>query len=362
MPQTLLAPDLSDAAILRATAAIRPCRRGGLRLESTTLALAGRSKPLIHNYGHGGCGVTLSWGTAHEAANLVEAALEFPSLPRSQRERATPSSLPQASSLTPQAFPVGVLGGGVVALTTAHELLQRGYPVTLYAEHLAGETTSNTAGSLWLPTGLDFPTEPAARARLNAMLARAHARFVGEGQRWGAEELPVYEPAHAPFCPEHFESGAIHPPTPIDPLPVGSATQPGKVFRTLFIHTPRFLRTLLGEVRSMGGTVVMRRFERADELLDLPEALLVNCLALGSRTLFDDDAMQPTRGVLVHLRPQPLGYIVHDGYKYLFPREDALVLGGSFEPGITDPTPPDATVREILAHHRRFFGPDPRRG
>ncbi|MFI4898726.1 MAG: hypothetical protein ACIARR_12995, partial [Phycisphaerales bacterium JB059] len=66
-------------------------------------------------------------------------------------------------------------------------------------------------------------------------------------------------------------------------------------------------------------------------------------------------AMYPARGVLVHMKPQPLGYIVHDGYKYMFPREDALVLGGCFDADVDNPTPPEHTVRAILEHHRRFF-------
>jgi D-amino-acid oxidase len=84
--------------------------------------------------------------------------------------------------------------------------------------------------------------------------------------------------------------------------------------------------------------------------------LIVNCTALGSKTLFGDDAIYPARGVLVHMLPQDLGYCVHDGYKYMFPREDALILGGCFQPDRDDDRPDEEMVREILDHHRRFFG------
>jgi D-amino-acid oxidase len=44
---------------------LRPFRRDGVRLERE----AGR--PVVHNYGHGGSGVTLSWGCAEEVAGLL---------------------------------------------------------------------------------------------------------------------------------------------------------------------------------------------------------------------------------------------------------------------------------------------------
>ncbi len=39
-----------------------------MRIEAETLPGGGR---LVHNYGHGGAGVTVAWGCAREAAALV---------------------------------------------------------------------------------------------------------------------------------------------------------------------------------------------------------------------------------------------------------------------------------------------------
>ena len=47
---------------------LRPFRRSGLRLERDQLS-DGRS--VIHNYGHGGAGFTLSWGCAREVLDLA---------------------------------------------------------------------------------------------------------------------------------------------------------------------------------------------------------------------------------------------------------------------------------------------------
>ena len=47
---------------------VRPCRRDGIRLE---LDCAG-SGPVIHNYGHGGSGFSLSWGCAARVSALID--------------------------------------------------------------------------------------------------------------------------------------------------------------------------------------------------------------------------------------------------------------------------------------------------
>ena len=65
-----LEPRLADAAVLEHRVGLRPGRpRVRLELEE------GADVPVIHNYGHGGSGVTLSWGCAAEAGHLVEEVL-----------------------------------------------------------------------------------------------------------------------------------------------------------------------------------------------------------------------------------------------------------------------------------------------
>ena len=49
---------------------LRPFRQGNVRLE----AVVGTN--IVHNYGHGGAGVTFSWGCAFEVADHVDALLE----------------------------------------------------------------------------------------------------------------------------------------------------------------------------------------------------------------------------------------------------------------------------------------------
>lgn len=60
---------ISESDILNVACGLRPARSSGVRLERDPAIPGGR---LFHNYGHGGGGVTLSWGCAVALAALVQ--------------------------------------------------------------------------------------------------------------------------------------------------------------------------------------------------------------------------------------------------------------------------------------------------
>jgi D-amino-acid oxidase len=68
---TAIEPALRGAAVLEHRVGLRPVRPE-VRLEAVPAA---DGVTVVHNYGHGGAGVTLSWGCASEATDLVQAAL-----------------------------------------------------------------------------------------------------------------------------------------------------------------------------------------------------------------------------------------------------------------------------------------------
>lgn len=67
-------PSLRSAQVLGEKVGLRPGRRN-LRLEREWLRVQDRQVPLVHNYGHSSWGVSLSWGTALEALDLVRKSL-----------------------------------------------------------------------------------------------------------------------------------------------------------------------------------------------------------------------------------------------------------------------------------------------
>ncbi|XP_032402973.1 D-aspartate oxidase [Xiphophorus hellerii] len=70
-----LEPSLKKAKVLAEWVGLRPSRRNP-RVERERVLLQGRGVPVVHNYGHGGWGVTIAWGTALDALGLVRQCLK----------------------------------------------------------------------------------------------------------------------------------------------------------------------------------------------------------------------------------------------------------------------------------------------
>jgi D-amino-acid oxidase len=323
----LAAPNLGDDQVLRTVAGIRPFRRGGPRIER---ADAG-GKVVVHNYGHGGAGFTLSWGSASLVAKLLRGH--------------------------PRGTEVAVLGSGVVGLTSARVLQEHGFRVRIYARDFPPHTTSDVAGAEWSPDLVERGDTPALRARFDRMLAVSWQRFRAlAGGSWGVSRRPIYEADGVPTGLDDLPAGLLPAARQVRSLPF-APRHAARLYQTLLIEAPIFLAALAAEVKHAGAALEPRTFGGPADLVALREPVVVNCVGLGAGALFGDAAVVPVRGQLVHLRPQPLPYLLDHPAGYLVPRADALVVGGSFEEGVADPRTDPATCARILDANRRFFQP-----
>jgi len=330
-----LAPVRVEAdRVIRTDVGLRPFRRRGFVVTRGALG----AKVLVHNYGHGGGGVTLSWGSACLAADL---------------------------GFTTAAPACAVLGCGAVGLATARVLQERGARVRIYARELPPGTTSNVAGAQWWPASVfdRAMLTPAFERQFQAAARLAFERFRAmTGSRYGVHwtrnlvvsRFPLRDypaPAGSPLLA--FASDVHDLNLEEHPFPAPYVRE----YRTLMIDTPRYLQAMVEEFRQAGGEIVVRDFADPAELAGLPEATVFNCTGLGAGRLFGDEEMTPVRGQLVVLRPQPeVDYnVLADGGLYMFPRSDGILLGGSHDPGVGSLTPDPAVSASLLAGHRTLF-------
>jgi glycine/D-amino acid oxidase-like deaminating enzyme len=323
---TPLAPvKVDESRVIRTVAGLRPYRRSGFVVRAEPLG----EKRLVHNYGHGGAGITLSWGTSKLAAEL---------------------------GLQGHSGPVAVLGSGVVGLSTARLVQEAGFPVRIYAAALPPDTTSNIAGGQFHPFGLfrDDAVTPEWKAQFARALDYSWRRFqIMVGDDYGIRWLPTYVETDSPDA----KVIATFPPinrmlTPVEhPFTWASTLR----YDTMYVETGRYLRQMIRDVQLAGGKVEVRRFATPADISVLPENLVFNCTGLGSRDLFGDQELRPARGQLAILEPQPeVRYAFTGGPGYMFPRADGIILGGTFELDQWDTTPEPATIARILASHKRF--------
>lgn len=307
-------------------AGLRPFRRQGFVVRAEQLGAA----KLVHNYGHGGGGITLSWGTSKLAVDL---------------------GLPGHNG------PVAVLGSGVVGLSTARLVQEAGFPVTVYTAALPPDTTSNIAGGQFHPFAVfrEAYVDNAFKAQFTSALDYSWRRYqIMVGDDYGIRWLPTFVEADSP------EAKVIANFPPVNrllsagenPFPWASTLR----YDTMYVETGRYLRQMVRDVQIAGGKFEVRKFASAAEISTLPETLVFNCTGLGSRDLFGDQDLHPARGQLAILEPQPeVQYALTGGPGYMFPRPDGIVLGGTFEIDQWDTTPEPATIARIVENHKRFF-------
>jgi D-amino-acid oxidase len=348
-PERSFAPvKVSRDRIIREVVGLRPYRAEGFVVDAERLG----EKLFIHNYGHGGAGITLSWGTA---ALAVALARDFPGARPSRPQRGLRSAQRRFA----------VLGCGVIGLSTAR-LLQRSFQdgpgtVTIYARDLPPDTTSNIAGGFWLPTSLYEPEAVSAKFleqfRQACRIAnRAFQLLVGPeyGVRW-IDTFELYHNEESP-APE---------------LPGGNDLYPGhknhrdakhyfgspyvRQYSTMLIEPPVYLNALLRDFYIAGGKLVVKEFRSREEVMRLPEPVIFNCAGLGARALFGDQKLGPVRGQLEVLLPQEEIDYCYLGSGYMFPRRDGVILGGTFDHDDWSLEPKPEQTTQILEAHAEIM-------
>jgi D-amino-acid oxidase len=325
--------------VIREVVGLRPYRPSGFVVDAERFG----HKLLVHNYGHGGGGVTLSWGTASLAVDL-------------------------ARDFIIAHKPVGsthfaVLGCGVSGLSTAR-LLQRRFQngpgtVTIYAKDLPPDTTSNIAGASWSPTTVYENTSPKFTEQSRQACRISNRAFqLLVGAEYGVRWIETFElMRNEVFLQQELPGGNdLYPAIEIHRDSDNYFGFPYvRQYTTMLIEPSVYLSALLRDFYIAGGRVVVKEFRHREELARLREPVIFNCTGLGSRALFDDEELGPVRGQLEVLLPQPEIDYCYLSRGYMFPRRDGIILGGTWDHDNWSLTPDPEQATGILETHMEIM-------
>ena len=349
-PRRALVPiDARPDRIVEINVCTRPFRAEGPRVEVERIV----GKTVVHNYGHGGSGWSLSWGSADEAVRLVVAT---------------------------GAKQVAVIGCGAIGLTSALSAQRAGLKVRIYARERAPQVRSSNATGVWSPDSRVCTTEgatPAFERRWEAMARFSFRRYQsllglpGDPVEWkdgyALSDVPfgrgVDEDDGEPSYPSlegrlltdlHPRSVALPPGR--HPFPVPYVRR----YTQMVFNLSAYARLLTDDFLRAGGEIVTRDFRSVRQLRALPETTLVNATGYGARALFGDASLVPVRGQTAKLVPQPgvdygLTWLGHN--LFVVARRDGLLVQaqapGDF--GNADVAPDRAATEAAVARLATLF-------
>ena len=308
-------PRASPASITEITVCTRPFRTEGPRIELEQIG----STAVVHDYGHGGSGWSLSWGSSALAAQLA--------LGTGQKD-------------------IAVIGCGALGMTSALLLQRAGARVTIYARELPPNVRSSLATGVWSPDSR-ICLEPHATAAFTARWQTMARTSFHAHQTWlGLAGTPVE------FIDQYVGVPPQRPEPPADAAPqvrslraraarrrharrgrnLRSGTHPlGNLtlrqFPTLMYNLNAYFRLLMSDFLARGGQIEVREFQSPSELSRLRQRTVVNATGYGARALFDDTTVVPVRGQLARTPAEPdVSYgLVAAGAAFV-PRRDGFVF------------------------------------
>jgi glycine/D-amino acid oxidase-like deaminating enzyme len=325
--------------ITRITCCLRPFRPQGPRLDVESVA----GKRVVHNYGHGGSGWSLAWGSGAIATR---------------------------NAMAGGAKSVAVIGAGALGLTSAILLQRAGAKVTIYAKDRPQDTRSFRATGLWSPDSriadadridASFPALWAEMAKTSWAMHQTYLGMPGEPVSF-TDRYILRDALPAPHAraPNEIRFFAAH----VEGVPRSRELAPGehpfpvaraRVATTMQFNVSELMHRLTEDFLLEGGAIVPMTFETPGDMARLAEPVVVNCTGYGARALWKDESIAPVRGQIAWLAAQPEARygLIYRGVSVLA-RPDGVVVqqvGDSdmFGMGLDNETPDRAETDAALA-------------
>jgi D-amino-acid oxidase len=306
--------------IFRVTVCLRPFRAAGPRLDVERVG----DKTVVHNYGHGGSGWSLSWGSSSIAVEKAMAAGEQE---------------------------VAVIGCGALGLTSAILLQRAGAKVTIYAKERPPDVRSARATGSWTPDSRialtnsvtpDFPALWEKMCRKSFHTYESFLGMAGNPVEW-TDRYMLSDISHSEMRANvrrddtlgfaHYQD-RVNDLTPrSQDLPPGSHPFPTRyAMRTssLTFNIAGYSRQLVTDFLVEGGKLENVEFHSPSELNQVAQKVVINATGYGARALWKDESIVPVRGQIAWLIPQPeVNYgVIYKNVNILSRRDGIVVQDG----------------------------------
>ncbi|MBX3480558.1 MAG: FAD-dependent oxidoreductase [Caulobacter sp.] len=309
--------------ITKITVCLRPFREAGPRLDVERVG----DKRVVHNYGHGGSGWSLAWGSSSIAAGKA--------LEGGTRE-------------------VAVIGCGALGLTSALLLQRAGAKVTIYAADRTPYTRSARATGTWSPDSriadadkvdAAFPALWDQMARTSYAAYQTYLGLPGDPVQW-TDRYSLFDAADT--TPPPLDPALVAPDREGQPdIRFFEAALPGLAPRShalspqehpfaaararmgvgMQFNVAELAHLLTSDFLREGGRIETMTFHTPADLARLKEPVVVNCTGYGARALWNDRTVTPVRGQIAWLAPQPeVHYGVYYRHVTVLPRPDGIVV------------------------------------
>jgi hypothetical protein len=332
-----------------------------LRKESPNMSIQIIGEQIIgHNYGHGGSGWTLAPGCSKYVIGLAEG---------------------QKAKAIDKNAPVTVIGGGILGLFTAYELINRGYTKVTIVAASYDNLTSHNAGGLIAPVSMS--NDPQLQPLIDQIGIDAYKFYeqISKGLqadfKKGAVIVPTYFENREESGLEPYVGKVMQPAKDVM-LDFGNGTQRRMVSYDdgIFVDTAIMMKSL----RDFLTPKVTFVTQKLDKLSDVTSPLVFNCTGLGAFNLNNDLDVAPVQGHLIMLKdqvPANLQYMLLVYFNkatttagqevkrslYLFPKQllntpvnDIGVLGGTFIENATPNTPNLEEFKIMVDNAKKFYG------
>jgi hypothetical protein len=336
----------STDRITQITVCTRPFRAQGPRLDVERIG----QKVIVHNYGHGGSGWSLSWGSSSIAVQQAMATGE--------RD-------------------IAVIGCGAMGLTSGLLAQRAGARVTIYAKDLPPNVRSSLATGVWTPDSRicleehatpDFKQRWAGMARQSFKTYQTLLGLPGNPveyiDNYFVSDQAVGSRRGAPPADARPRFAELQHELIPDLIPVPEQFGPGthqfadrylKRNTLMMFNISSYARLLFSDFVANGGKIEIAEFHAPAELAGLREKTLINATGYGSRALFSDESIIPVRGQLARMIPEPgVGYgLIYKNAAFV-PRRDGWVfqvIGDDDYYGYNDDsTAPDRAEAELAVN------------